>query len=141
MAEYDYVRHAYGVDPRPGQRVWHTEIDRFGVVAPERPSQGHYVMVFLDGETHPSPCHPTALDYDASDRHLAPMWVIYDHPRDHPRDFVARRWVSLPSPRFTHDVRVAPTLDELRDLIQVEYMHRLERSPLDEPQIVEVWLV
>jgi hypothetical protein len=63
---YDYVRRAYGVDPKLGQRVRHTEIDKVGKVARENKSQSHYVMVTFDGCTAgPLPCHPTALEYFA----------------------------------------------------------------------------
>lgn len=60
---YDYVKRAYGVNPKVGQRVRHTEVDKLGKITRERLSQAHYVMVRFDGEKHPSPCHPTALDY------------------------------------------------------------------------------
>lgn len=66
---YDYVRRTYGVDPKVGARVRHTETHRYGVIARERPSLGHYVMVRFDGETRPAPCHPTALAYDADNQH------------------------------------------------------------------------
>jgi len=61
--KYDYVRRTYGVDPIVGQRVRHTEIDKFGTVARESASQAHYVMVKFDGQNFASPCHPTALEY------------------------------------------------------------------------------
>lgn len=61
---YDYVRRAYGVDPRVGQRVTHTVTQESGKVSRERPSQAHYVMVKFDGTKHPLPCHPTELVYD-----------------------------------------------------------------------------
>lgn len=60
---YDYVKRAYGVDPRVGQRVRHTEIDKQGTIAREGRSNQHHVMVRFDGQRHPSPCHPTALEY------------------------------------------------------------------------------
>ncbi len=64
---YDYVKRAYGVNPVVGARVTHTEFrpPKPGVIAPENPSSGHYVMVKFDGERHASPCHPTSLDYGA----------------------------------------------------------------------------
>lgn len=62
---YEYVRQAYGVDPVPGQRVRFTEgKPRFGMIASRR-AYDHYVWVRFDGEKHPSPCHPTSLDYSA----------------------------------------------------------------------------
>ena len=60
---YSYVRNAYAVDPRIGQRVRHLETGRSGVIAREKPSAAHYVQVRFDGDKHALPCHPTALDY------------------------------------------------------------------------------
>jgi hypothetical protein len=60
---YDYVRRAYGVDPKVGQRVRHLEIDRFGTIVQENKSASHYVQVKLDGQRFASPCHPAALEY------------------------------------------------------------------------------
>ena len=60
---YEYVYRNYGVTPIVGMRVRHTEINRMGTIARENRSQGHYVMVRLDGQKFASPCHPTSLDY------------------------------------------------------------------------------
>ncbi len=65
---YDYVRRAYGVDPRPGSRVRHTETGEYGTIARLRPKDAaHYVHVVFDGQKHSAPCHPTALDYAPSE--------------------------------------------------------------------------
>ncbi len=45
---YDYISRAYGVDPKPGQRVTHTVTGKDGTVA-HVGSQGHYVMVRFNG--------------------------------------------------------------------------------------------
>lgn len=63
MMSYDYVRRTYGVDPKVGQRVRHTEIDRYGVITPENKGFGHYVRVRFDGRKYADNCHPTALEY------------------------------------------------------------------------------
>jgi hypothetical protein len=60
---YEYVKRAYGHEPIVGNRVRHTVIKKFGRIARENPSQGHYVMVKFKGEKHSSPCHPDELDY------------------------------------------------------------------------------
>lgn len=60
---YDYAKRAYEVDPVVGQRVRHTELDKFGTIAREDPSMAQYVMVKIDGLKHVSPCHPNALEY------------------------------------------------------------------------------
>lgn len=63
MAGYDYVRRAYGVDPKVGARVRHTETGNFGVIARARLGEGHRVQVRFDGSRYALPCHPAALDY------------------------------------------------------------------------------
>lgn len=63
---YDYVKRAYGVDPKVGQRVRMNEgcePRKEGVIAPESPSHGHYVQVRFDGQNFASNCHPTSIDY------------------------------------------------------------------------------
>ena len=69
------------------------------------------------------------------------MWTVYDHPKDYPRDFVARRSIieRLGRTFVTNDVIIAPSLDEVRELLPPG-LYRLDPMPGDEPQIVEVWL-
>lgn len=63
---YEYVKKAYGVSPVVGNIVRHTEIDKQGVIV-ARKSYNHYVYVRFEGSKHAVPCHPTALDYGASE--------------------------------------------------------------------------
>lgn len=72
------------------------------------------------------------------------IWTVYEKPSDYPLSFVARRFVL---DRPTTDLVVAPDLESVRNWLQMhahEYGEfcgvRLERDPLDEPQIVEGWL-
>ena len=60
---YDYVRRAYGVDPKVGQRVKHKVTGTSGVIVREDKSQSHYIKVRFDEYKHAMPCHPTELDY------------------------------------------------------------------------------
>lgn len=65
MAEtYQYVRRAYGVSPKVGQRVRHTVTKQYGTVAREDKSMGHYVMVRFAGKKFSLPCHPGELNYE-----------------------------------------------------------------------------
>jgi len=55
-----------------------------------------------------------------TDRALLEMWVIYDHPSDHPNGFIARKHVSgavdgVSISGATMETLDAPTLDELRE--------------------------
>jgi hypothetical protein len=68
------------------------------------------------------------------------IWTVYDHPRDYPDSFVARRSeVTGGVVRLTTDMFVADTLGELRALLPPG-LHCLPRYPDDQPHIVEVWL-
>lgn len=60
---YEYVKRTYNVTPVVGERVFHAIIDRAGTISREDRSQGHYVQVKFDGRKHPTPCHPTELEY------------------------------------------------------------------------------
>lgn len=71
------------------------------------------------------------------------MWVVYDHPRDYPDEFVARRWFATANEMIgTGELLRAPDLDTLRGIIVTIAPHitRIPRDEVDDPTIVEVWL-
>lgn len=72
-------------------------------------------------------------------REHLPMWVITKHPRNFPNDYVARLHMTLPVDVPTRIHLRRATLDELRAALP-RGLHRLNRSPADDPVIVEVWL-
>lgn len=59
---YDYIACVYGIRPAVGQSVWLRNYPP-GKVAPEDPSQSHYVMVRFENWDHDTPCHPTDLEF------------------------------------------------------------------------------
>lgn len=65
------------------------------------------------------------------------LWTIYDHPTDYPNSYVARQFVC---DRPTDKVIAKDTIEELREAIGSENLARFERSPFDDPKIVEVWV-
>ena len=65
------------------------------------------------------------------------IWTIYDHPKDLPDFFVARRF-EIDKP--TEDVIVASYLDTLRERMVDKGLTRIYRSEDDDPVIVETWL-
>lgn len=65
---YEYIKRAYGLSFRPGQRVKHTVTGKRGHVRRESPSAGHYVMVLFDEARHALPCHPEELSGDQDAR-------------------------------------------------------------------------
>jgi hypothetical protein len=62
---YEYIKRAYSVELKVGQRVRHQVTNRDGSVARESKSQSHYAMVRFDGDKHSLPCHPLELDVPA----------------------------------------------------------------------------
>jgi hypothetical protein len=66
-----------------------------------------------------------------------PIWVVYDHPRDWPACWVARKWIGEAA---TDAVIVAPTLELLHKWLADMRLVRLSRDPEDDPKIMEVWL-
>lgn len=73
-------------------------------------------------------------------QHNLSMWVIYDHPKDHPDAFVVRRWyieeeVTMPDKTCL----LADSLQEARELIPAG-RYRIGRQANDDPVIVESWI-
>lgn len=63
------------------------------------------------------------------------IWVVYDHPTDHPDVYIARRFVN---DRPTGDTIQGLTLDAVRDQLPAG-LARFNRDPKDDPKIVECW--
>jgi hypothetical protein len=70
------------------------------------------------------------------------IWTIYDHPRDFPDNFVARRFETgsgNPAPGVTDDVLVGE-LALMRLAFQRAGLTCLTRNEGDDRKIVETWL-
>lgn len=64
------------------------------------------------------------------------IWTVYKYPIDMLGHFVARKWwMDQPTGEFFHDA----TLEALRDKLP-KGLIRMERSPQDDPVIVETWI-
>jgi hypothetical protein len=69
------------------------------------------------------------------------MWVVYDHPKDFPDGYIARRWeATRDGPVMTGDIMKATRLEPLRLALATEGLTQLPRSPSDDLKIVEIWL-
>lgn len=69
------------------------------------------------------------------------MWVIYDHPRDYPRNYVARKWrYDTNPPTATPDLIVSPSIERLREMMVDAGYTRIERHPIDDAVILETWV-
>lgn len=70
-----------------------------------------------------------------------PMWVIYDHPKDMPHVFVARRWlVNARGQRATDLVLIDDDIERLRDQMEMRGLIKLDRHPDDDPVVLETWV-
>lgn len=65
------------------------------------------------------------------------MWVVYDHPTDHPDDYVARRF-NWDKP--TEDVITSKDLELLRKSLAQKGLYPLARNHVDDPVIIETWV-
>lgn len=70
------------------------------------------------------------------DARAFPMFVVYDHPLDHPEHVVMRMWLT---DRPTLAAWTYDELDEARQAVP-RGLVRLPRAPEDDAKIVEVWL-
>ena len=69
------------------------------------------------------------------------MWTVYDHPRDVPDVYVARRWsIGRDGVRAERLSITAGSIELLRDHLGAVGLTRLERSPHDDPVIMECWI-
>jgi hypothetical protein len=70
------------------------------------------------------------------------IWVVYDHPLDHPDEYVARRHVALGERPTgpTSDVIRSRNLELVRDELERRGLCKLDRLPEDLPHIIETWL-
>lgn len=65
------------------------------------------------------------------------IWSVYDHPKDFPDVFVARKWEGT---RPTADTITSEDLATLRRKLAERGLICLTRCPDDDPTILETWL-
>jgi hypothetical protein len=71
------------------------------------------------------------------------MWTVYEHPKDCPGDYVARKFVITEDfYRSSNETISSRSLRDVRNLLRSLYpgLIQLKRPPDDEPHVVEVWL-
>jgi hypothetical protein len=85
--------------------------------------------------------HPVQNMKPPNDPKILYLYTVYDHPKDYPNHFVARRFeVSGDAAGATSDMQLFDSLEEVRKLFQSWGLFCLGRSRMDEPQIVETWV-
>jgi hypothetical protein len=75
-------------------------------------------------------------------RNILPMWVVYDHPKDWPEFYVARKWMTGGSPDGTptDHVIMDRDLENLRRTLWRLHLVKLDRMEGDNPVILETWI-
>jgi hypothetical protein len=72
---------------------------------------------------------------------LLVMWTLYDHPKDYPSAFVARKWhIGRGTATPTPTLLASPQLEDLREAMQRMGLTCLTRAPDDDTAIIETWL-
>jgi hypothetical protein len=70
-----------------------------------------------------------------------PMWVIYFNPLDYPKKWVMRQWrIGAGKVEAELEAVVCDSLEAARGALPLQAQTRLNRAPVDEPQIVEMWV-
>lgn len=62
-------------------------------------------------------------------------WTIYDHPRDYPNGFIARKSIDN---KPTFETKLGSSLESVRKQLPPG-LTRFERDPSDDAVIVETW--
>ena len=71
------------------------------------------------------------------------MWTVYEHPKDCPGEYVARKFVITEDVyRSSNESISSRSLTDVRNVLRSLYpgLIQLKRPPDDEPHVVEVWL-
>lgn len=68
------------------------------------------------------------------------MWTIYDHPRDCPDYFLARKFMVSDEVKPTGHVLAHADIEPLRNAFRYKGLVRIARNDADDPVIVETWL-
>jgi|HubBroStandDraft_6_1064221.scaffolds.fasta_scaffold92327_4 hypothetical protein len=77
---------------------------------------------------------------NAAQRGALAIWTIYDHPRDYPHGFVARKHEAIAGRNVTTDVMLIAELEELRRIFSDAGLVCVPRADIDDIKIVESWV-
>jgi hypothetical protein len=77
---------------------------------------------------------------EAVKRGALSMWTVYEKPTDYPDGYVARRFEVAGGVTATVMTLKSRELEPIREKLSRAGLVRLDRTPDDEPQIVETWL-
>jgi hypothetical protein len=78
--------------------------------------------------------------WESQQRGVLSMWTIYNHPRDFPDSYVARRYEIAIKPIATDDMIVGRELNPLRNVMIEAGLTVITRNEEDDALIIETWL-
>jgi hypothetical protein len=79
----------------------------------------------------------------ARDRGALSIWTVYDHPKDFPDTFVARRYEAGGGGKSANTATADAVVGDLaliREAMTRCGLYRMQRAPVDPREIVETWL-
>lgn len=65
------------------------------------------------------------------------LWVVYDHPKDWPFGWIARKWIGEAP---TANTIITSSIHDMRAQLQSMGLVSIGRSHNDDPAITEVWV-
>jgi len=77
---------------------------------------------------------------EAMKRGCLSLWTIYEKPLDHPDGFIARRHEGCKGGHHPTMDTVEGDLRTIRSTFERAGLFKIERSPEDDPCIVETWV-
>jgi hypothetical protein len=76
----------------------------------------------------------------ARDEGILSIWTVYDHPKDYPDTFVARRHAAGQGTSGPTGDVVIGDIAMIREAMQLNGFFRMPRAPADDLRIVETWM-
>jgi|SRR5579864_2869512 len=83
------------------------------------------------------------LQHSAAQRGALTLWTLFDHPKDYPNGFIARRFEVNKDglvQATDHTLSAGPQPDELQDVFRKAGLVCVGRMSEDDPVIVETWI-
>jgi hypothetical protein len=81
------------------------------------------------------------LQHNAAQRGALMVWTMYDHPKDYPDGFIARRFeVNMHGDVAPTDHTMMGEVDDLQEIFRTAGLVRVSRQDDDDPVIVETWI-
>lgn len=78
--------------------------------------------------------------FKSAARGLLPIWTVYNRPSDYPDGYIARMHLTGNGEMAATDLTIKADLSDIRRVLRLAGLTKMNREPEDVPQIVESWL-